>query len=114
MHIITPLRFNVSGLYTGHASGISNDAGVSVRVSDDKKGLVVETKKKRGAAKPVSSTNVIKFTGGPRRVVRKVRALVKSYEPSLANDAHRRAAKLLRVVHPKKSGGKRRNRSSAA
>jgi hypothetical protein len=101
-------------LYTGHSSGLSNDAGVSVRVSDDKKSLIVETKKKRGAAKPVNATTITKFTGGSRRVVRKVRALVKSYEPSLASDAERRAAKLLRVVHPKKSGGKRRNRASTA
>lgn len=101
-------------MYTGHSSGLSNDAGVSVRVSDDKKSLIVETKKKRGSGKPVSSTTTTKFSGGPRRVTRKVRALVKSYEPSLATEAQRRAAKLLRVIHPKKSGGKRRNRSSAA
>lgn len=112
--LLSLFRFNLSGLYTGHASGLSNDAGVSVRVADDKKSLIVETKKKTGTAKPTSAVVQTKFTGGRRRVARKVHALVKGYEPKLAHDAQARAIKLLRVIHPKKSGGKRRNRQSTA
>lgn len=66
-------RFNLSGLYTNRSSGISNDSGVSVRAASEKKTLVVELKKRSSGAqrKPITATSIVKFTGGPRRVVQK-------------------------------------------
>lgn len=106
----------MSGKYTNHASGIANDAGVSIRVADDKKGLIVETKKKgNGAAhKPATSVNTVHLTGAPRQVVRSVASLVHSYQPSLKASAKRRASQLLRSINPRKLSGKnRRNKSTA-
>ncbi|KAI6222982.1 60S ribosomal protein L28 [Aphelenchoides fujianensis] len=109
-------KFNLTGKYTIRSSGVANRSGVSVRVSDDKKGLIVETKKKgRGAVqRPVSATNSVQLNGHARAVVRSVGKLVKGYEPRLRASAQRRASQLLRSIKPRQKAGKNRRNKAAA
>ncbi|KAI6173261.1 Ubiquitin carboxyl-terminal hydrolase [Aphelenchoides besseyi] len=108
--------FNLTGKYTTRSSGIANTAGVSIRPTADKKGLIVETKKKSAGAarRPAKAINSTTLSGNPRAVIKSVGNLVKSYEPRLRASAQLRASQLLRSIHPRKRGGKNRKNKAAA
>jgi len=104
-------KFNLKKLHTSHSSGISSDAGVSIRVADDKKGLIVQTKNKGSgvAHTPAKSITTAKLSGtAPRKLIKSVEKLVQAYQPSLKADARRRTSQLLRSINPRKKAGKGR------
>ncbi|CAD5233446.1 unnamed protein product [Bursaphelenchus xylophilus] len=109
-------RFNLTGKYTTRSSGLGSDAAVSVRLTEDNKGIVVETKKKSQGAQHRPATSTVSVThkaGGPKAVLKAVRNHVKGYEPALAHKAQKRASQLLRSVQTRKTKKSQKTAASA-
>ncbi|CAD5229716.1 unnamed protein product [Bursaphelenchus okinawaensis] len=99
-------RFNLTGKYTTRSSGVGADAAVSVRLTEDNKGVVVETRKRSQGAQHRPASSVLSVThksGGPKAVIKAVGGQVRAYDRKLAHKAQKRASQLLRSVKPRKT-----------
>jgi large subunit ribosomal protein L28e len=96
---------NLKGKNSFRFNGLVHNRTVGVVPSDDKKGIVLTTKKHSYRNKPGKNSNKVVFlnSSGPRRVLSKIRTSLRSsrYRKDLKTAALRRASALLRAQQTK-------------
>jgi large subunit ribosomal protein L28e len=107
-------RFNLRSVNSQRFNGLVNKGSVDIRPSADGKGIIVEVKKKHGAASnPVKARVSATLSGNSRRTIKKVGKTVRNYVPRLTQVAQLRASQILhsQKAYKKRSATARRTKA---